>query len=149
MSEKGFFPIATMACHTQHGPGKTKSRVGIILFLAIDICLFLLCVVTFHDLSTTVKSQRRIFVCVLLALPPVAVRLLYSLFGVLVNNNRFSIINGSATIQLAMATIEEFLVVLMFAILGVLTPRSEPAPATTYDEQYCQNDCGCVQNTHY
>lgn len=32
--------------------------------------------------------------------------------------------NGSPKVQLAMATIEELLVVLMFAILGVFTPKA-------------------------
>lgn len=77
------------------------------------------------------RSQTRIFVCVLIALPLIAVRLLYSLIGDFSNdpNNQFSIINGSPKIQLAMATIEEILVVLMFAILGVFTPR-----AINYDD---------------
>lgn len=71
------------------------------------------------------RSQTRIFVCVLIALPLIAVRLLYSVIGDFSNNpnNQFSIINGSPKIQLAMATIEELLVVLIFAILGVSPPR--------------------------
>jgi hypothetical protein len=72
------------------------------------------------------RSQTRIFVCVLVALPLIAVRLLYSLIGDFSNdpNNQFSIINGSPKIQLAMATIEELLVALLFSLLGVFTPKA-------------------------
>jgi hypothetical protein len=84
------------------------------------------------------KSQRRIFLCILLALPLIAVRLLYSLIGTLESNpnNQFSIIYGSSSIQLGMATIEEFIIVLVYAILGVFTPRAQPASAPVYDVSY-------------
>jgi hypothetical protein len=136
---------------SEHSSGKTNTRVGIILFLAIYICLFLLCAITFKDFGIMARSQRRIFVCVILALPLIAVRLLYSLIGGFDNstNNQFSIVTGSPAIQLAMATIEEILVVLMFAILGVITPRADRAPAPAYDDQYEQNNMGYVQNPHY
>jgi hypothetical protein len=77
------------------------------------------------------KSQRRIFLCILLALPLIALRLLYSLIGNFESspNNQFSIIYGSSSIQLGMATIEEFIIVLVYAILGVFTPRAQPASA--------------------
>lgn len=72
------------------------------------------------------RSQTRIFICVLVTLPLIAVRLLYSLIGDFSNdpNNQFSIINGSPKIQLAMATIEELLVALLFSLLGVFTPKA-------------------------
>jgi hypothetical protein len=80
------------------------------------------------------RSQTRIFVCVVAALPLIAVRLLYSLIGDFSNdpNNQFSIVNGSPKIQLAMATIEELIVVLMFAILGIFTPKA--AARGNYDD---------------
>jgi hypothetical protein len=73
------------------------------------------------------------------ALPLIAVRLLYSLIGDFSDDttNQFSIVNDSPEIQLAMATIEELLVVLMFAILGVFTPRA--ATPGNYDASRAPN----------
>lgn len=69
-------------------------------------------------------SQSRLFFAVLLAIPLIAVRLLYSLISDFGNSPQFSLINGDVKIQLVMATIEEFIIVLMYTILGVFTPRS-------------------------
>lgn len=69
-------------------------------------------------------SQSRLFFAVLLAIPLIAVRLLYSLISDFGNSPRFSLIDGDVKIQLVMATIEEFIIVLMYTILGVFTPRS-------------------------
>lgn len=120
---------------SEHGDGQTNTRAGIILFLVVYICLFILSMVTFSDVRIMPQSQKRIFVCVLIALPLIAVRLLYSLIGDFSSDpeNQFSIVYGSPRIQLAMATIEELLVVVMFAILGVLTPRA--VPTARFDDQ--------------
>jgi hypothetical protein len=82
-----------------------------------------------------VSSQKRIFYCVLLALPLIAVRLLYSLISDFGNNPRFSLINGDTKIQLVMATLEEFAIVLMYTILGIFTPKSaqDVAPVETQE----------------
>ncbi|EED17476.1 conserved hypothetical protein [Talaromyces stipitatus ATCC 10500] len=123
---------------SQHGSGKTKTRVGVILFLAVYICLFVLCMITISDARLMQRSQKRILICVLTSLPLIAVRLLYSLIGDFSNNpdNQFSIVNGLPVIQLAMVTIEEFLIVLMYAILGVFTPRaSSPSFEVPYEPQ--------------
>jgi hypothetical protein len=130
---------------SEHASGKTETRAGIILFLLVYLCIFLLCMITFSDFGVMVKSQRRIFVCVLLSLPLIGVRLLYSLIGDFDNNadNPFSMINGNVTIRLVMATIEEFLVVLMFSILGVVTPRA------TYAAPHAQDDAVSMGTIHY
>lgn len=123
---------------SQHGPGKTETRVGVLLFLGVYICLFLLCMIALPDTRIMQRSQKRILLCVLISLPLIAVRLLYSLIGDFNNNpnNQFSIVSGSPVIQLAMASIEEFLVVFMYAVLGVFTPRaSSPNYEVPYEPQ--------------
>lgn len=76
-------------------------------------------------------SQKRIVGVVLLASPLIACRLLYSLLTDFSHDRQFSLVDGNVTIRLCMATIEEFLVVLMYTVLGVFTPRSEVAANTT------------------
>jgi hypothetical protein len=109
---------------SDHATGKTETRAGIILFLAIYVAACILWASTLRDATLMNSSQKRLFFAVLLALPLIAVRLLYSLISDFGNNPQFSLINGDTKIQLGMATIEEFIVVLMYTILGVLTPRS-------------------------
>jgi hypothetical protein len=108
---------------SDHATGKTETRAGIILFLAIYVAACILWASTLRDATLMNSSQKRLFFAVLLALPLIAVRLLYSLISDFGNNPQFSLINGDTKIQLGMATIEEFIVVLIYTILGVLTPR--------------------------
>ncbi|KAL4779040.1 hypothetical protein BJX76DRAFT_365650 [Aspergillus varians] len=108
----------------QHS-GKHESRAAIILFVLVYVALALLWVITARDLPVLVTSQRRIYFAVFLALPFMAVRLLYSLIGGFGHDRRFSVVDGDTAVQLGMATIEEFVVVLVYTILGVVTPRSD------------------------
>ncbi|OJJ78197.1 hypothetical protein ASPBRDRAFT_113863 [Aspergillus brasiliensis CBS 101740] len=116
---------------SDHSSGKTETRLGIILFLAIYIVLCILWLTTVKDLSRMVPSQKRIVGVVLIALPLIACRLLYSLIADFSNSRQFSLVDGNVTIRLCMAIIEEFLVVLMYTVLGVFTPRSEGAAKGT------------------
>ncbi|PWY69702.1 hypothetical protein BO70DRAFT_343954 [Aspergillus heteromorphus CBS 117.55] len=110
---------------SEHAGGKTQTRAAIIIFLAIYIATCLLWSISLSEIHIMVSSQRRIYRVVAIALPLIAVRLLYSLLGDFgKDNSQFSIVDGSVAIRLCMATIEEFLVVLMYTILGVVTPRS-------------------------
>ncbi|KAI2840035.1 hypothetical protein CBS12448_10649 [Aspergillus niger] len=116
---------------SEHSGGKTETRVGIILFLAIYIVLCILWSTTVKDLPRMAPSQKRIVGVVLIALPLIACRLLYSLVADFSHDRRFSLVDGNVTIWLCMAIIEEFLVVLMYTVLGVFTPRSEVAVNST------------------
>jgi hypothetical protein len=113
---------------SEHATGRTETRAAIILFLLIYIATCFLWVITVGDLHKMEGSQRRIFVCVLLALPFIAVRLLYSLIADFGHNPHFSLINGDIKIQIAMATLEEFVVVCLYTVLGLITPRSSIDP---------------------
>ncbi|CRL26808.1 unnamed protein product [Penicillium camemberti] len=109
---------------SDHASGKTKTRVAVILFLAIYVAACTLWAITVRDIGLMIPSQNRIFFCVLIALPFIAIRILYSLISDFGDNHQFSLVDGDARIQLVMATLEEFVVVLMYTILGVITPKS-------------------------
>ncbi|KAJ5556174.1 hypothetical protein N7494_000089 [Penicillium frequentans] len=114
---------------SDHASGKSETRAAIILFLLIYIAACILFLITMRDLRTMEPSQQRIYICIFFALPLIAVRLLYSLISDFGSDPKFSLIDGDKSIQLGMATIEEFLVVLMYTILGLVTPRSSIHPA--------------------
>lgn len=109
--------------------GKTETRVAIILFLIIYVAACFFWVITVGDLGRMASSQKHLFLGILLALPFIAVRLLYSLITDFANDPKFNYVDGDAAIQLGMATIQEFIVVLTYTILGLITPRSTIDPA--------------------
>ena len=60
---------------------------------------------------------------VILALPFISVRILYSMLAVfLTNQTTFALVNGSAIAQLCMATIEEMIVVVVYLGVGITAP---------------------------
>ncbi|KAJ5493550.1 hypothetical protein N7463_009637 [Penicillium fimorum] len=120
---------------SDHASGKTKTRVAVILFLAIYVAACTLWTITVRDIGIMVSSQNRIFFCVLLALPFIAIRILYSLISDFGNNHQFSIVDGDTRIQLVMATLEEFVVVLMYTVLGLITPKSVSIAGMTDSRQ--------------
>ncbi|KAJ5725464.1 uncharacterized protein N7483_006821 [Penicillium malachiteum] len=109
---------------SDHAGGKKETQAAIIIFLMIYVITCLLFVITVKDLREMQPSQQRIYICVFFALPLIAVRLLYSLISDFGHDAKFSLIDGDPSVQLGMATIEEFLVVLMYTVLGVITPQS-------------------------
>ncbi|KAJ6032056.1 hypothetical protein N7540_002788 [Penicillium herquei] len=109
---------------SEHAGGKKETQAAIIIFLLIYVMTCLLFIITVRDLHEMLPSQKRIYTCIFFALPLIAVRLLYSLISDFGHDAKFSLIDGDPSVQLAMATIEEFLVVLMYTILGVITPQS-------------------------
>ncbi|KAL4926624.1 uncharacterized protein BDV17DRAFT_293417 [Aspergillus undulatus] len=107
--------------------GRAKTRGAVVLFLIIYIALVFLWGITLRDLRRGVigGSQKRIYLAVFLALPFMAVRVVYSMISAFGSDRRFSVIYGDVGVRLGMATIEEFVVVFMYTVLGVVTPRAE------------------------
>ncbi|KAJ5915929.1 hypothetical protein N7454_010836 [Penicillium verhagenii] len=104
--------------------GKKETDAAIIMFLLIYVATCTLFIITLRDLREMLPSQQRIYMCIFFALPLIAVRLLYSLISDFGHDAKFSWVDGDPAVQLGMATIEEFLVVLMYTVLGVITPKS-------------------------
>jgi hypothetical protein len=124
---------------SEHAGGKTKVQAAVILFLVIYAAAVFLWAITLGDFRHMKSSQTRIYLCVMLALPLIAVRILYSLISVFGNNPQFNLVTGDEAIRLGMASIEEFLVVIMYTILGIFTPRCavntpEGSEASTVEE---------------
>ncbi|KAJ5273549.1 hypothetical protein N7478_008674 [Penicillium angulare] len=107
-----------------HSGGQDKVRGAIIVYLLVYLAVCLLWVITTRDLRSMDAGQKRIFSCVFIALPLIAVRLLYSLISAFGHNSKFSILGGDPKVKLGMATIEEFLVVVIYTILGLGLSRS-------------------------
>ncbi|OCL03690.1 hypothetical protein AOQ84DRAFT_325530 [Glonium stellatum] len=103
--------------------GKTEIRVGIIMFVFIYIALFLLTIITARDFGKILKGERRMFIAVVLSLPFLAVRILYGILTQFSNSKTFSMMNPQIWARILMSVIEEFIVVIMFTIVGLTIPK--------------------------
>jgi len=99
--------------------GKKLTKIGIIMFLVIYLLLFSLVVITMKDIGNAMRGEKRIYFAVILALPLLAVRLLWSIISAFANNPDFSLMGGKPLIQLFMATIEEFIIVCCYTLSGL------------------------------
>ncbi|KAL4942031.1 hypothetical protein BDV06DRAFT_222531 [Aspergillus oleicola] len=109
---------------SEQSTGKAETKGAIILFLVMYIALLLLWIITVRDVRKMDGPQKRIYFAVFVALPFLAVRMVYSLMSSFGSDKRFSMIYGDVGVRLGMATIEEFVVVVLYTVLGVVTPKA-------------------------
>jgi hypothetical protein len=105
---------------TEVSKGKNLTKVGIAIFLIVYILLFALSVITMKDVGNAPREEKRIYIVVLIALPLIAVRLLWSILSAFGHNSDFSLNSPKPLIQLFMATIEEFIVVVCYTTVGLI-----------------------------
>jgi hypothetical protein len=72
------------------------------------------------DIGNARREEKRVYIVVLIALPLIAVRLLWSILSVFGNNSAFSLNSPKPLIQLFMATLEEFIVVICYTTVGLI-----------------------------
>ena len=99
--------------------GRRDTKIGIIIFLIIYLVLLALVIITMKDVGSASRGEKRIYFAVLAALPFLAVRLLWSLLAAFSNNSTFSIEGGKPLVQLFMAILEEFVIVVMYTLAGL------------------------------
>ena len=79
-----------------------------------------------HKLSNASSDEKRLVWVVIIALPFILVRLIYSLILVFSHNRHFNLITGSVAIQVVMSVLEEMAVVFIYLVIGwkidTLTP---------------------------
>ena len=101
--------------------GKKYTKIGIVIFLIIYLLLSALVVITMKDVGNAPRGEKRIYFAVLAALPLLAVRLLWSILAAFSDNSTFSIQGGKPLVQLFMAILEEFIIVVMYTLAGLTT----------------------------
>lgn len=113
----GIDEVDSSASKIAHGRNLTK--IGIIIFLVIYLILFALTTITMKDVGNAPRGEKRIYMVVVIALPFIAVRLLWSILSAFTHNSDFSIMSGKPLVQLFMATLEEFIVVVFYTLAGL------------------------------
>lgn len=100
--------------------GKKLMKIGIAIFVVIYILLFALFVITMKDVGNAPREEKRVYIAILIALPLIAVRLLWSIISTFGHSSDFSLNSPKPLIQLFMATIEEFIVVVCYVTVGLV-----------------------------
>jgi hypothetical protein len=112
----------------------TTTKVGVVLYLIAFIALGLVAVVITYKLSNAPSDDKRLVWAVIIALPFILVRLIYSLTSVFSHNRHFNLITGSVVIHVVMAVLEEMAVVFIYLGIGwktdILTPTNRGPIAT-------------------
>lgn len=108
---------------SDYATGRKYTKVGVAMFAVIYVLLFGLTVITASDVQKAPRGEKRVYFAVAAALPPIAVRLLYSILSAYTTINGFSLANGNPWIQLCMAVLEELVVIIMFTLAGLTIAR--------------------------
>jgi hypothetical protein len=101
--------------------GKKYTKIGVIMFLIIYLLLSALVVITMKDVGNAPRGEKRIYFVVLAAIPLLGVRMLWSILAAFANDSTFSIQGGKPLVQLFMAILEEFIIVVMYTLAGLTT----------------------------
>lgn len=80
-------------------------------------------------LSVVPSAERRVAFAVLMALPFILVRLVYSACVVFLHSHLFNLVNGSVVVNAVMAVVMEFVVVGIYLILGFFISTLSPSDA--------------------
>jgi hypothetical protein len=106
---------------------QATTKAGLLLYLIAFITLILLAAVTMHKLSNALGDEKRLVWAVIVALPFILVRLIYSLISVFSHNHRFNLITGSVVVHVFMAVLEEMAVVCLYLVIGWMTDALTPS----------------------
>jgi hypothetical protein len=101
----------------------TTSKAGIALYIVAYVGIILVYLISVPKTSIVPNQERRVPVAIIFALPFVLVRLIYSACSVFLHNHLFNIVNGNVALRVAMAVIEEFIVVAIYIALGFMVTK--------------------------
>jgi hypothetical protein len=104
----------------------TTSKAGIILYICAYAALCLVCALSITSLHHASSGEKRLVFAVILALPLILVRLIYSALVVFVHNHDFNILHGSVVLLVVMAVVEEFIVVGIYLVCGFTMEKQSP-----------------------
>lgn len=113
--------------------GTSLVKAGLIIFLVVYVCILVLAAKSATQFSAVPVGEKRVLAVVLLALPLLAVRILWSLLAYFGHMSNFSILNNGAVAVLVrsfMSTLEESLVVIAYTVVGLMVG---PAYGSQYD----------------
>lgn len=110
-------------------PG-SLSKVGTGLFIACYIAIVLSTILISFSVGHASHGEKRIIFAVMLSLPFLLVRLVYSIMSTFSTDKDFNLLSGSIVMLLAVAAVEELVIVIIYEAVGLTlqqVPRYEVA----------------------
>lgn len=94
------------------------TKAGVALYLVAFVALSLMAIVMTHKLSNAPTDDKRLAWTVIIALPFILVRIIYSLISVFSHIHSFNRFTGSVAILVVMGVLEEMAVVSLYLMIG-------------------------------
>jgi len=105
----------------------TISKAGSALFIVSYVAIVVFTILISFSVRHAEGGEKRILLAVIMSLPLLLIRLIYSVISTFSHSKLFSPFNGSIVILLCVALIEEFIVVVLYEATGLtLNKISEP-----------------------
>ena len=112
---------------SEQSTGKKLIKAGLIIFLIIYICLFLLVAKSASEINDLPSGEKGILLALTVALPLLGVRIFFSLLAYFSTISTFSPTHGDTFVRAFMATLEEILIVIAYTSAGILVPKYRDA----------------------
>lgn len=103
--------------------------------MAVFAIYTVICLLTLLSLNAVASGERRILIGAVIAIPFLFLRILYAMLAAFRDKRNFSIINGSATVQLSMAVIMEMIVVVIYCGTGLFGPTEREIAKRKEDQR--------------
>ena len=102
--------------------GTKLIKAALIIFLVIYICLFVLVAKSMSEIARLPPGEKRVLLALIVALPLLGVRLLFSILAYFSTIPTFSLTRGNVLVRAFMANVEEILIVIGYTLAGLLVP---------------------------
>ena len=112
----------TDSSFSEQSTGKNMIKGGLIIFLIIYICLFVLIAKSASEITHLPASEKRVLLALTVALPLLGTRILFGLLAYFSTISNFSPTKGNVLVRVFMAVLEEFLIVIAYTLAGILVP---------------------------
>lgn len=102
----------------------TLNKAGTALLIVSYVLLIAFTAVTYPSIQHAEPGEKRLFLAVVLSFPFLLVRTIYSALSTYTHDHDFNLLNGSVTVLLCVALIEEFIVVIIFEVMGLTLQKA-------------------------
>jgi len=103
--------------------GTSLVQAGVIIFMVTFLIFAAITLATFLRLRSISVGEQRVLYAVALSIPFIFVRLIYSIIVDFAGNSQFNLITGDVVIQACMASLMEFIVVILYLGAGLVAPK--------------------------
>lgn len=107
---------------------QTLSKASIGLVIPVYVAIVAICVLLFFSISAAEPRERRILAAVVVSLPFMLCRIIYSALTVFTHSKHFNTVTGDVTVLLCMALLEELVISAIYVGVGLTLNRFEQLP---------------------